>query len=589
MILSLLLAADAVAQPPGFGIPPRAAVVAGPTESGAQLFVWDEGASLCGSVAQRRERASGSSCGSTPRSLREPLISVHTARAGPDFVWGLVAPDVGSVELVTARGRRFATPTTGGAAYRGKRAGDLKFFLVEAPLSRRDPLLYVRLLNAQGALLAAVDESSHEHLGRDTEVARGRIARARWSLRAFRARQLTPLPGDEERVVTRRCVSIDVRARFSPRFPQSSNDGCDDPDFDRPVDIDVSRTCGPAGIQIAGLADRGVRLRAVLGDGSQPRVRLHALPARFGGRRAFALVLAPEVALRELVVIENGRRHVEVGGLGPGVVDCPDSSTGFLLGFTESLPRFGPGPPTLQLRDDGVLLCATLGLPDPNRSDCGRPPVDPEYAWIFSHVSDDATVVAGVVPLEVGSVSVVLGNGQSQVVPTGPAGSYSGRYRDLIRAFSLSLQGRQVVRRVVLYGLDGRRLASSQIYTPPTFGIEPTLLFRTDSGWRLGVGRVEFGSPVRRFACLQVVRADFSLDPFACLLGSTRHLRVTCSPKRTLLYGWLPGEARVVDVVTTRGRFSKRGVSARRLGIARSAFLVELRADEALRSVAFRG
>ena len=88
-----------------------------------------------------------------------------------------------------------------------------------------------------------------------------------------------------------------------------------------------------------------------------PRVRvpLHSLPPRFGGRRAFALMLEPEVALRELVALEGGRRDVQVGGLGPGVFDCPESSSGYLFGFSLSLPPFGPGPPALQLRDEGVL------------------------------------------------------------------------------------------------------------------------------------------------------------------------------------------------------------------------------------------
>jgi hypothetical protein len=352
------------------------------------------------------------------------------------------------------------------------------------------------------------------------------------------------------------------------------------------LDLEVKRTCGPVGIQIAGLADPGVRLLAVLGDGSRRRVALHSLPGRFGGRRAFALLLEPQVALRELVAIEGGRRDVQIRGLAPGVFDCPDSSSGYLFGLPVSSPPLGPGPPALRLRDEGVLLCATLGLPDPARNDCGRPPLEPETSWILTHSDDSATTVAGVVSPDVGSVTVLLADGQRQTVPTAIDAAYAGRYHDLIRTFSISIPGRRQVRRVVLYGLDGKRLYSTRSYTPPTFEVKPTLLRRTRSGWRLGAGLVGFSG--LRAACAQLVRGDFVLDPFACVFGDSRVLRVTCEPRRTLLYGWMP-KGQVVDVVTTKRRFSRKGIAARRLDIARSALLVELGADEALRSLTIRG
>jgi hypothetical protein len=48
-------------------------------------------------------------------------------------------------------------------------------------------------------------------------------------------------------------------------------------------------------------------------------------------------------------------------------------------------------------------------------------------------------------------------------------------------------------------------------------------------------------------------------------------------------------KARVVDIVTTKRRFSREGIPARELGIDRSALLVELDGDEALRSLSFPG
>ena len=119
-VLSLLLAAGAAAQPPGLGLPRDAAAVAGPTSSGVRLYVWDERGDLCGSATRPRARSRGSACGGGwPRSLREPMISA----VGNRFVWGFVAPEVASVEMVSERGRHVATATTAGARYRGKHAG----------------------------------------------------------------------------------------------------------------------------------------------------------------------------------------------------------------------------------------------------------------------------------------------------------------------------------------------------------------------------------------------------------------------------------------------------------------------------------
>jgi hypothetical protein len=587
-VLSLLLVPAAAAQPPGLDLPRGAVPVAGPTSSGARLYVWDQHGDLCGSATRPRARFRGSSCrAGAPRGLRQPLIETDGGGRGPAYVWGFVDPEVAAVELVTARGRHLAAQTTAGARYRGKYAGELRFFLIQTRLPRDDGLFYVRLLDANGGLLAAVNASfpgRSGHIGQ-TRVARGQTAGARWTLRAFTTRELVPLPGDEERIVTRHCVSTDLSPLVRAPYPQVTAENCDEPDYPQPVDMGVERTCGPVGIQISGMADRGVRLLAVLGDGSRRQVALHSLPGRFGSRRAFALLLEPKVALRELVAIEGGRRAVQISELAPGVFDCPDSSSGYTLGFPLSLPPFGPGPPAFQLRDEGVLLCATLGLPDPERRDCGRPPLDAESSWILTHADDSATAVAGVVSPDVGSVTVLLADGQRQTVPTAPDGAYTGRYRDLIRTFSISIPGRHELRRAVLYGLDGQRLYSTRAYSPPKFEVEPTLLRRTRSGWRLGAGLLAFYG--RRSACAQLVRGDFELDPFACTFGDSRVLRVTCSPRSALLYGWM--NARVVDIVTTKRRFSRKGISARELGIDRSALLVELGGDEALRSLTFRG
>jgi hypothetical protein len=364
---AVILAGVATAQTPGGRLPRDAVVVAGPTESGARLFVYDRGGAICGSPRRPRARAWSEGCGVPSGRLRDANISFHEERGRPLLVWGLVAPSVASVEIVFAGRARVAANTTDGAAYRGAHAGRVRFFLLEAPRGSGG-VLYLRLVGSDGSLLAAVDAThgSGATSGRRVEVERGRVGRLPWSLWAFTSRMLVPLPGEEERVVTRTCVGLAPARRPRGAYVEGRTRVCDDPDFPTRPAYDALRTCSPIGLQVLGLLPPGVgRLAAVLGDGTRRELPLSRLPAAMGRRRAFGLAIARDVALRTLVLSEGGHRRRVLGGIGPGLADCPDSSTGYLLGFDLAPPRFGSEPPALKLRDEGTLLCATLGLPGP--------------------------------------------------------------------------------------------------------------------------------------------------------------------------------------------------------------------------------
>jgi hypothetical protein len=299
--------------------------------------------------------------------------------------------------------------------------------------------------------------------------------------------------------------------------------------------------------------------------------------------RAFVLVLAPDVALRSLATTEDGRREVQVRGIGPGIADCPNTSTGWYLGFDLEMPRFGAEPPALKLRDDGVLLCATLALPDPEGRDCGPPPLDAESSRLLSHVTPESTTIAGVVTRDVGSVEVVFAGGETQLVPTTEE-TYAGRYRGLIRSFSLTVPGERDPRAARLIGVDGRRQASIRLSSWPEFVRAPRTVLRGPGGWRLAAGIVSGGGLAgRRLGCLQLTRGAPSDDVLSCdTLGASKQVRVTCRPKRTLVFGQVAPGVRRMEVRTTRGAVTARIVSLRRLGISARAFLAELPAAAAL-------
>jgi hypothetical protein len=563
--------------------------VAGPTASGARLYVWDEKDYLCGSVLRARARSRSTSCGGgAPEGLRSPMIHVNTHGSGRNDVWAAVSPEVAAVDVVFASGRRLHATTTAGERYRGRHAGSVRFFLIDGRWPRTDYPLYLRLLAADGSLLAAAEADSSFPDGprHQTVVARGRLGEATWTLRAFTEPRLGSLPGAEERLVRARCLSF--RARGRGPFPQGGGSECDLPDYPQLPLLGLDRTCGPIGIQAFGLLRPGARIVAELGDGSRVRPRTFSLPRRFGGMRAFALPLPPTVALRKLIRIEEGHREVELGGVGPGVADCPDtlSSYGFYFAFSFELPKPVPEP-ALELRDEGVLLCATLGRPDPERYDCGRPPLDPDDSWVLSQATPQGTAVAGVVPAGVAAAEVGFADGGVQVVPTAPHGTYTGRYRDYVRVFSLSVPGEHQIGTVRLHGGDGKRLATVDTYRPPEFERKPRTVLRSASGWQIVAGRVRYFGERRtyRFSCLELVRGKPSDNPNACLPGTIKSAQVSCGPKRTVVYGQVAAATRRVELQTTAGTFPARMESLRRVGLSGRVFLAELPPHAGLRRV----
>jgi hypothetical protein len=128
----------------------RPVPVAGPLPSGAELVAFDRGGRLC--LRLEGDPETGGSCAPPPRSVRHPNLA--TARAGDaPVLFGTVTADVATVDLRFADGQRVAAPTTPGAAYRGRHAGRVRFFLAEAPVEQQ-PFL-IRLLDAGGRLIAA--------------------------------------------------------------------------------------------------------------------------------------------------------------------------------------------------------------------------------------------------------------------------------------------------------------------------------------------------------------------------------------------------------------------------------------------------
>jgi hypothetical protein len=202
----------------------------------------------------------------------------------------------------------------------------------------------------------------------------------------------------------------------------------------------------------------------------------------------------------------------------------------------------------------------------------------------MSHPTAAGTLVAGVVPAHVASVELFLRRSGPQLVPTTVETPYAGRYSGQVRVFSTTIPGRDEPIRVTLNGLDGKPLLSLPIAAPPAFERAPRPVLRAHGGWRLGAGVLDCGLP-----CLQLVRGRFSREPLSCILEAwPRRVSVTCRPKGMIVFGRLPPGFQTLAVVSSHGRFRARTAPLGRFGLSGRAFLVELHARAAPRTIVTR-
>ena len=556
-------------------LPRKAVEVAGPTAGGAVLYAYPRGDYLCGSPRWQHPRSWSETCSRWAPRLRAPTIAVHSEPRRPRLVWGFVAQSVGSVEIVFANGGRNRTSTRIAPSKLGERARGVRFFVLEAPAQDRP--LYARLFSSDGTVLGAVDATYGAGItGRVRRVAVGRAGRLPWAIEGFARRVLLPLPDDQERVVTRVCVRLAPTGKQRHRYLREPAETCDDPDFPERLEYNTVRSCDSVGLQVLGLVPPNVRrLAAVLGTGERRTVPLKTLPAGMGPRRAFAMTLGSSVALRSLTVRENDRTRRLTGAMGPGEARCGGAGSQYAVGVERKETRFSR-PPALALYDRGPLLCATLGLPDPQGRDCGRPPIDEAESRILAHVRPAESLLVGVVPAAVSSVTVDFYRRTDISVPTAPSATYAGRYRNFVRTFSVSLPPSQAVRGVKLRDDAGSDLITLPPPISPFLEGGPRAVLHAGRAWAVGVAVVRSGLDGRRLPCLQLAHGNFSTDPFRCAFDRTPRIMVTCDPKAMIIYGRFAPAVRRLDVVTDRGVFSGRAAALKTFGFAGRVFLAEV-------------
>lgn len=557
------LAPAAGAQPPGTRIPKEAVVVAGPTPSGARLVAFDRGRTLCLAFLERPADR-----GWVYPNCERPGGSVRavglTSEGSPGIkrYWGVVHPDVAAVDLVFHGGRSVRAPTSEGAAYQGRYAGEVRFLLVEE--QRRERVfrspLYLRLYDAAGALLGLGHAFGVEtRVGRLRELARGSTAGVGWSLMALSMRTLAGLPGNEERFANLSCIEVRRRGPLRVRglsYPRRSRARmCVNPEArGSRSEFNLDPDCAPLGLAGTGLVASDVRaVVAVLGDGSTRRLRLRRLPAAYGGRRAFAFALGRAVAVRRLVEITfGGQRRVLEREIGPGAARCgDDGAVVFAFGSEPDDPR---GPLALTVYDEGVQLCATLGRPSRDSYECRYPPIAAEDAWILARTEGARKLLAGIVPADVAAAVVELDDGRHVTVDTQADGVYGGRYATSLRFFTLELEAGTRITTIRLVDTSGRRTLARWYYEEPAPVARPHIVVGGPPGLRLRAQRHgDPGGPFPPYLCV-------SLGGGRCSPGYAGGAAVTasCKPRRLVFWGLLPRGRSAVTLETDAGSVRAR-------------------------------
>jgi hypothetical protein len=565
--------------------PRDAPVVAGPTDSGARLLAFDRSRRLCLALSQRGDPDSYPDCERPSGRLRSPSsASSYDGSSGLSWQWGTVSSEVAGVELVFGGGRRVRVPTEAGGAYTGRYAGQVRFFLAEFR-GYREPL-YIRLLGADGATLAVPQLLSffNRRVGPPRTLLEGGAGERRWSLRGVTRRTLAGVPGHEERIIDLECIDLD------PRRGPPLTEVCANPDFAEEAHLFSSaEACRPIGRAVTGMVTREVRaVTAVLGSGVVRRLRLHRLPARYAGRRAFALALGRRAAVRRLVVLRgDGTRKVLLEGLAPGSLRCGENGT-FLYAYADE-PSEPRGPLVWTLYDRGVLLCSTLGSPRPAH-DCEYPPLEHFSSIVRDRTLGDRNVLAVVVPRDVARAVVQLRDGRVVRAEATFEGPYAGRYRGLVRFVSLELPDGRRAEKLTLLDEGGGRIASY----PLAWEVRPTgraaTLLRPRGGLGLRVVEATYPGGDTSTACLRLTGSQAPDEGDECGFGlpGVDQVVAQCSPRRIVLWG-AQRNLQAVTASTDRGEVEGRVAAIPRRFQPRptAAYQVLIPPRAALRSLTF--
>jgi hypothetical protein len=416
------------------------------SDGATQMLAGDELGNLC--VGVRTQRDTSRSC------ERDALgvVDLGGAEAGVRYVAAGVAASAAIVEVRRAGQLLVSGPTVAGEAYKGKRAGKVRFALLRLPDNAREDGLRVRVLDAAGSLVAVLATNAVKEL----VVARGRLLAGRsggveWSIEANQVSELEPTVVDLGHERVSECALTRVRygaktARSSPCSGPAPFDSLEI--FSSGLIAKTDELCAPEFRLLHGVvAATGVSV--LLGDGRTRSART----AAFGdGRVVYALVIPRDAAVRN-ITFGGAAARVLALGMAPLHVVCPnlDDQAGLLDGpdgaaqlasLIAHPPPLTPAGPVTTLAGSGArvadgpgdtLCLAVAGRPF---SAFGCQVVAPAFEDLAGAVDDftDPRAFALALPARVAAIRIGAPAGPGlREIPTVPGDGYAGAYAGRVR------------------------------------------------------------------------------------------------------------------------------------------------------------
>ena len=366
------------------------------------------------------------------------------------------APASAATVEVRRAGRLIASgPTVAGDAYKGTRAGKVRFALLRLPAGAPHDGLRVRSLDAAGALVAVVSpDGDSELVSASRRVLSGRAGSVRWSIDATESSELDPSVVDLGHERVSRCAVVRVRHGGD----SSRSRECVGPTPFDDIELFASeRTattddrCTPEFRLLHGVV-RATSVSVLLGDGRRRVARTAALGD--GRRVVYALPIGRDVAVRSIALAggDAGPRVLALG-LAPLHVTCPTPEAGAGLppgpGLGEQLAALFANPPVLTLPGPITTLPGSgARIADgPGDTLCLAVADRPFTALSCDVVAPDFNEVAGIVddllkprafalalPARVAAIRVGAPGGHGlREIPTVAAEGYAGAYAGRVR------------------------------------------------------------------------------------------------------------------------------------------------------------
>lgn len=493
---------SAPAAPP---TPAKAPVVA--RDGAAKLTARDEGRRLC--VRLSGDDAFSETCG-------EKGAGSATVASGdgtrPPYVGAAVSAGATSVEVRRAGVLLGSGATVAGEAYRGTRAGSVRFALVRLPPGVELDGVRVRALDAAGTAVEVLAPGDRPLITDRGVLVSGRSGRTRWAVRGERSSTLSSSVVDLDHETVSRCVRVTVggdrgSSSSSSCTGGSPQDALGDLFTGALGGASIANECRPKFRLLHGVDEANVTgVSVLLGNGR----RVATLTAPFAdGKVVYALVVPAAAAVRSLRVQRSGQKARAVAlSVPPLTVTCASGrASSFEPAETLDLPTdisdliarlpavtpagpvaTFPGPPPVRVADGpGESLCLALDAQPFNAFGCAviAPGFEDLTGVVDSYARPRAFALA--LPASVATVRIAAKGGPPREIPTVAGEGYAGLYAGRVRFAAAAISSFREFDRQELLDAAGKVLYSD---TDDTAGAEPM-------GLKVAASRRLAGTPGR--------------------------------------------------------------------------------------------